>query len=393
MINKGGAELVVERLASELSEKGFDITLFTDKFDYSYWGENKPYKIYEFNKGVQDYNLRQWKKIGYSLADKLLNFDIINYHNFPSYFFVHFAKIKNPKINSKTLWYCEEPNRIIYTGITDKHSIPEKYFERLFRIYKEYGLMKPAKTVYYKLLYLKDILKLDKKIINETDLVLANSNFTAKNAEEVYKRKVYPCLLGLMDKPNLKNKDIKYKNFFFSITRIEKLKNILNCIKAVENLYRKGVLADYKYIIAGKGPQFLSIKKYVEINNLDKFIELKGFVTDEEKTNLFKNTSFCIYIPFDEPFGLASLESFIYKKAVIASDHGGLAETVVNGKTGYNVNPENIIEIENAIIKMMQNKTESVKMGENGYDSLITNFQLKHFIGRFINIINEKLSE
>jgi glycosyltransferase involved in cell wall biosynthesis len=399
MINKGGAELVVERLASELSEKGFDITLFTDKFDYSYWGKNKPYKIHEFNKGEQHLALRKWKKIGKILSTKLADFDLINVHNHPSSIYVYYAKKVNPNIKSPVVWYCEEPYRYFYgdyLGLIDNNTRKniikdrESFLKRLKKLMVAKKLLKEILLFLKWKFFVPICAGKDIKATNKIDLILANSNFTSVNVERCFNKAADPCLLGLMD--NFKDFTPRYEHFFLTISRIEKEKNILNTIKAVENLNRQNKLKDFKYIVCGKGEELENVKKYISSKKLDDIVILKGFVSEEEKIKLYSDALFCIYLPHDEPFGLVCLESFHYKKTMIVSNHGGVSEIVRKDIDGLHVNPGSIVEIENAILLLVEDKEKAIQMGEAAYLRLKNHFLFEHFIERFMNLIQNKLN-
>ena len=71
-----------------------------------------------------------------------------------------------------------------------------------------------------------------------------------------------------------------------------------------------------------------------------------------------------------------AMEAMNFKKAVIASDVGGLKEMVIDGITGILTTPGNIEELANAIRFLLSHPHEAKKMGEKGYDLVTTRFSL-----------------
>ncbi|MHA7871501.1 MAG: glycosyltransferase family 4 protein, partial [Hyphococcus sp.] len=68
-----------------------------------------------------------------------------------------------------------------------------------------------------------------------------------------------------------------------------------------------------------------------------------------------------------EPFGRVIVEAGAMERPVIASNHGGATETIIEGENGLLVAPGNASELAGAIAKMRDmSETERAVMGENG---------------------------
>lgn len=81
-----------------------------------------------------------------------------------------------------------------------------------------------------------------------------------------------------------------------------------------------------------------------------------------------------------ESFGLVALEAMLAKKPVIAANHGGLKEIVVDNKTGFLVEPEDEDELAKAIKLLAPNTALQNTMGNAGYERAITEFSLKKYV-------------
>jgi len=84
-----------------------------------------------------------------------------------------------------------------------------------------------------------------------------------------------------------------------------------------------------------------------------------------------------------ESFGLVALEAMLSKKAVIASNEGGLKEIVTHNKTGilFKTNDEN--DLKSAIQLFINNKELITLYGEKGYHRALKKFTLKSYISNF----------
>ena len=89
-----------------------------------------------------------------------------------------------------------------------------------------------------------------------------------------------------------------------------------------------------------------------------------------------------------EPFGMVAIEAMLAYKPVVASNHGGLSEIVEDSKTGFLVQPNNQQELVVAIDKLIQSEDVRKQMGKNGFDRVITNFSVEHYVNSFENLFN-----
>jgi D-inositol-3-phosphate glycosyltransferase len=71
--------------------------------------------------------------------------------------------------------------------------------------------------------------------------------------------------------------------------------------------------------------------------------------------------------PWYEPFGIVPLEAMACGVPVIAAAVGGLVDTVVDGKTGLHVPPQDSTAIAAAIADIVGDPEWARELGDNGY--------------------------
>jgi len=84
-----------------------------------------------------------------------------------------------------------------------------------------------------------------------------------------------------------------------------------------------------------------------------------------------------------ESFGLVALEAMLSKKTVIASNEGGLAEIVVDKKTGILFNSNDEDDLESAMLFFINNRNLINSYGEEGYFEALKRFTLKAYVKNF----------
>lgn len=89
-----------------------------------------------------------------------------------------------------------------------------------------------------------------------------------------------------------------------------------------------------------------------------------------------------------EPFGMVAIEAMMAKKPVIAANHGGLTEIVVDQKTGILVSPNNAEALILALEKLIINSELRNTFGVNGFERAKQEYSVASYINKIENIFN-----
>jgi len=90
-----------------------------------------------------------------------------------------------------------------------------------------------------------------------------------------------------------------------------------------------------------------------------------------------------------ESFGMTNLEAMACKKPVVSTIFGGPKEVVVDGKTGYLVNPNNIELMTDKIVDLLKNPQKARGFGEEGYLRAKELFSLHQQVERILKWYNK----
>ena len=172
------------------------------------------------------------------------------------------------------------------------------------------------------------------------------------------------------EKENIVKKyNLEGKKVLLSLGRLVKRKGVDNTIKALEDL-SDDELKDIVYFIVGDGPDKEYLKSLVSKKLKDKIIFL-GEVKEELKWQLLSICDIFIMPARDiegdyEGFGIVYLEANLFSKPVVAGRAGGVSDAVVDRLNGLLVDPENILEIKKAILKLKNHPKLRKELGERG---------------------------
>lgn len=171
---------------------------------------------------------------------------------------------------------------------------------------------------------------------------------------------------------------ITYGDYFLYVGRVDPDKGLFTLVKAFEN-------TPYKLTIVGSST-----------DGYDDF--LKDYLKDKKHNITFTGkldfpgiaryleTCLCTVCPSEWYDNLpnAVLESYAFKKAVIASHLGSLKDLIVANETGIHFTAGNIDALRNSIEYMMNNRDKAMQMGTTAYDKLRTEYASQLHYDRLI---------
>ena len=302
-------------------------------------------------------------------------------------FVSNFVKKRNIKKGLKAplnLLYCNKCSLIQLS-----HIAPQEIMYKRFYWYRS-GVTKTMN------LGLKNIfeesLKHIKMNINDVVLDIGANDGTLLS---YYKKKNF-ITIGCEPAKNLQRFLKKNCNFilndFWSKKSLAKIltKNIFGVLDTISILAKQSTFNQPIHIIGNiQTPKILS---YIKKNQLNDFITVHGFVSDNKKNQILQSVRMCIYIPFDEPFGLVPIESLSCGTPVVVSNLGGFTEVIKNGKTGIYVNPFNPQEVAEVISTYYIDLPRLNAMSKAGLELVQKNHLVKHFVDTFESYLEEMVS-
>lgn len=110
---------------------------------------------------------------------------------------------------------------------------------------------------------------------------------------------------------------------------------------------------DAKFVIGGRGPLFPSLSQRINDLSLHDKVMLTGFLTDEERDQLYVVADVCVFPSRYEPFGIVALESMAAGTPVVVSNVGGLGTVVQHEQTGLTTYAEDIYSLGQAIVRVL----------------------------------------
>lgn len=419
----GGAERLVVDAAVGLQELGNEVRVYTSHCDKTHCFEEVSSGILQVTVYGDFFPTQFLKKFHiffailrqFYLTLKLIFTGEINQYD---YFIVDQLSFAVPLLslfsneNCKILFYCHFPDQLLA---------------------RKGGLIKSLYRVPFDLI--------EEWTTGVSDKIVVNSNFTKGIFHKTFGRLndiepgvIYPCvdvgaastLTETDHSSEVELKEfLKGSKFFLSINRFERTKNIALALKAFAK-FKSQLPANEKpkLIIAGGFDSRVieNVEHLKELEDLANTLNLKHFtirgklivmppstevlflpsIRTSIKNSLIRNAELLLYTPGFEHFGIVPVESMLYETPVLAVNHGGPLESVVNfdgtnieDATGYNKTPKEELWAETMFeFYTRLNDATKAKLGSNGLERVKKIFLREQMSEAFYNnLIDGNINE
>lgn len=115
-------------------------------------------------------------------------------------------------------------------------------------------------------------------------------------------------------------------------------------------------LPNIHYILVGKGNDRPNIEKLITKLNLQDCVTLAGFVPDEELSDYYNLCDVFAMPSKGEGFGIVYLEALACGKPTLGGNQDGATDALCHGELGVLVNPDDLTEITETLVKILQKK-------------------------------------
>ncbi len=127
--------------------------------------------------------------------------------------------------------------------------------------------------------------------------------------------------------------------------------------------------------IAGDGPERAALEKQTTGLGLGGSVTFTGWVDPDAVFDLIsRSTVMAVPSRWREPFGLVAIEAALMERPVVAARTGGLAEVVIDGKTGYLVDKEDPFALADRLKRLLSQPGLGEELGQTARKDTIERF-------------------
>lgn len=181
--------------------------------------------------------------------------------------------------------------------------------------------------------------------VREAKKIIVPSEATKRDLMETFKcpeDKISVVLHGFESSPHMESKnDVELlrefgldmdSKYIFYVGRLEEKKNLVRLVRAFAKFREK--FPKWRLVLAGnRGFGFEKLFQEVENSDLWDCVMMPGYVTDEERSVLYRHCQFVAFVSLAEGFGFPILEAASFGRHVLASNIPALKEVGGNALT------------------------------------------------------------
>lgn len=198
--------------------------------------------------------------------------------------------------------------------------------------------------------------KFGRKILPTFDHVICVSRFVQEDiiSKGVPREKTSFVPGCLSEPPKVNNSE--EGDFILSLGRQVATKGLKYLVEAMTDV-------DCKLVMCGKGPETKKLEKQIKKLGLENKVEMRGYVSEDEKDRLMDSCKFFVMPSEFESLGLAAIELMSHGRPIVCSDADGLPETV--GNAGVVVPKKDSHALAKAINDLLNDKDKRAELGQN----------------------------
>lgn len=145
-------------------------------------------------------------------------------------------------------------------------------------------------------------------------------------------------------------------------------------------------------LLVGEGPERENLIALRDELGLQNQVVLAGHIPNSELAP-YENACDLFVIPSrQEAFGIAAVEAMACAKPVIGTNVGGLAEVIDDCQTGLLVEPDDVEQLSEAMVRVLQDESLASQLGKNAWRKVETDFNWVNVARRTVELYESVLN-
>ena len=165
------------------------------------------------------------------------------------------------------------------------------------------------------------------------------------------------------------------------VSNFRPLKNSIHTVEILHRLVMRGVRAGL--VLIGDGIEMPRVVERIHQLGLEEWVRCLG--ARDQPAAFYRHATLFLLPSQNESFGLAALEAMACGTPVVVSRAGGLPEVVVEGETGFMVEPGDLDDFAEACIRLIEDPELRRRLGERAFHHARQNFDREAIVSQYEN--------
>ena len=144
-----------------------------------------------------------------------------------------------------------------------------------------------------------------------------------------------------------------------TVSRIGKEKSIDALLDRFKLIH--AAMPETHLIIVGDGPERKTLEAYCKILKLEQAVTFTGYVANTEVSGYYQHAHLFVFASVSETQGLVALEANVCSCPVVARAEMGITTCVLDGKTGFLVDPTDPQAFADKALELLQNEPKRLE--------------------------------
>lgn len=176
-----------------------------------------------------------------------------------------------------------------------------------------------------------------------------------------------------------------------TIGRLVWQKGLPYFIQAIKEIDARCKMQNVRYLIVGEGELKESLRVKVKSLKLEEKVIFTGFRQDVKE--ILSALDILVLPSIREGQPIILLEAMVMGKPIVATDIGGVNETVIDGVTGILVPPKDPSALAEAIVCLLKDRKKAQEMGQAGRRVVEEKFNVDLMVANTEEVYNQLLTE
>jgi glycosyltransferase involved in cell wall biosynthesis len=163
------------------------------------------------------------------------------------------------------------------------------------------------------------------------------------------------------------------------------VKGVSLFLDAVPQIVR--AVPDARFLLLGRGKEEVALRDKAQSMGIEPYVLFAGFRRDIHRYYAVMDVS--ALTSFSEGLSITLLESMRCGIPVVATRVGGNPEVVVDGETGFLVNPGDSTEFSSRVVQLLQDRDLRRNMGEEARKRAENHFRMSEVASRYIGVYED----
>lgn len=166
-------------------------------------------------------------------------------------------------------------------------------------------------------------------------------------------------------------------------------KGVMQLLEVAKLLKNKSI--KFKLTLVGRSTKENddNIQKFVQENNLSKYVTCPGALYDEEKYKAFSLADVFVHPTLNDYFPLVLLEAMQFGLPIVSTLVGGIPEIVEHNVNGLLCEPGDVSSLEKNLLSIINDVQLRNRLGKKSRELYLTNYTPEIFSKKLFNIFSE----